>query len=128
MYLQGVLPLLALLPSLVAAVPADSEKKKDPPPKPCTIRSTSSGNFFDLNSLAIKLPKEEKEKDGKRSAGTKPMPESWHIKGYDYGTNFTMNICAPVVEELSDVVGVSSSAAKNVSAYYTKGGETYSMG
>lgn len=54
--------------------------------------------------------------------------ESWHAKGYDYGSNFTLNFCAPVVEDIGEVEGVDRELWKNVSAYYTAGGKTYSIG
>ena len=69
------------------------------------------------------MPKEEdakKEKDEKI--------ESWMVKGYDYGVNFTMNFCAPVIEKLDDVYGVDDKLWRNVSAYYERGGRTYSLG
>jgi cation-dependent mannose-6-phosphate receptor len=108
--------------ALVTAA-SDDTTKKEPPPKPCTIRSLSTGNFFDLNQLYVEPPK----KDSKASSDAKKV-ESWHVKGYDSGVNFTMNICGPVVEELDDVVGVTTSMTKNVSAFYTKGKDTYSIG
>jgi len=40
----------------------------------------------------------------------------WHINGYDYGHNFTLNICEPLLSEYSDVVDVSDHT--NVSGYY----------
>src|ERR1700759_94564 len=95
------------------AEPGD-EKKKEPAVKPCTIRSSTTGNYFDLGKLYVEPPK----KDDKQTS-TK-TPESWHVKGYDYGANFTLNFCGPVVEDLEDVMGIGSAAAKNVSAYYTK--------
>lgn len=39
-----------------------------------------------------------------------------------------MNFCGPVVEELEDVVGVEDRRWGNVSAFYEKGGRTYSIG
>ncbi|KAI5310264.1 Cation-independent mannose-6-phosphate receptor CI-MPR [Ascosphaera atra] len=39
-----------------------------------------------------------------------------------------MNICAPVIENLNAVEGVDESNWKNISAYYTKDGKTYSIG
>ncbi|KAK5000103.1 hypothetical protein LTR28_013173, partial [Elasticomyces elasticus] len=47
---------------------------------------------------------------------------------YDYGANFTLNFCGGVVEELKDVVGVDEGRWRNVSAFYEKGGKTYSIG
>lgn len=98
----------------------DNNKAKEKPLKPCTIRSPSSGAFFDLNSLHINPPGEDARKDD--------HIESWHARGYDYGHNFTLNFCGPVVEELDDVEGVSKSLWKNVSAFYTVGSTTYSIG
>jgi cation-dependent mannose-6-phosphate receptor len=54
--------------------------------------------------------------------------ESWHAKGHDYPANFTVNICAPVIEDVKDVVGVDSSRWRNVSAYYEQAGKIYSIG
>jgi cation-dependent mannose-6-phosphate receptor len=115
-----------------AAAAATDDKAKDPLPKPCTIRSSSTGNFFDLNNLYVEPPKKDKDpKDAAAAAAAVAVAkdaESWKVKGYDYGANFTLNICGPVVEELDDVVGVTGSSLKNVSAYYTKGKESYSIG
>ena len=108
---------LALLSPLVSA--ADEPK----PRKPCTIKSPSSHLEFDLNGLAI-LPKEE---DMKR-ASKDEKEESWMAKGYDFGANFTINFCAPVVEGVKDVVGVEEESWKNVSAFYKKEGKIYSIG
>ena len=52
-------------------------------------------------------------------------------KGYDYGVNFTMNFCAPVVEDLQDtkgVEGVEEKMWRNVSGYYKREGKVYSIG
>lgn len=108
--------------SAAAAAAAADDNAKEKPPKPCTIRSVSSGAFFDLNSLYIKPPSEDSK------AKKEDHVESWHAKGYDYGHNFTINFCGPVVEELDDVEGVSKSLWKNVSAFYTVGSRTYSIG
>lgn len=40
----------------------------------------------------------------------------WHINGYDYGHNFTLNICEPVLSDYSDVVDVFDRT--NVSGFY----------
>jgi cation-dependent mannose-6-phosphate receptor len=104
-----------------AASPADDKKSKAPPVKPCTVRSATSGAFFDLHSLSIKPPaKDSKKSDAK--------VESWHAKGYDYGSNFTLNFCDPVVEELTSVEGVDEALWRNVSAFYTVGKKTFSLG
>ncbi|MCJ1230681.1 Cation-independent mannose-6-phosphate receptor CI-MPR [Toensbergia leucococca] len=92
------------------------------PTAPCTIFSPSSGSFYDLNTIAI-----QPIKDGKK-AHKDDRTESWHAKGYDYGANFTLNFCAPVIEDLEDVVGVERALWQNVSAYYKLEGKTYSIG
>jgi cation-dependent mannose-6-phosphate receptor len=111
---------LALL-TLLTAHSVSAEEKKPTPPKPCTVRSTTTGSFFDLSSLKLVSPQDSKDKL------TTPA-NSWLVKGYDYGANFSMNICGPVVEALEDVVGVKEGLWQNISAYYQKDGKTFSMG
>lgn len=107
------------LPILAASSSADDKKN---PRTPCAIRSPVSGAFYDLNAVRLHLP-EIGEKVPKDARNT-----SWPARGYDYGANFTLNICGPVIEKLRDVKGVSESKWKNVSAYYEMGGDTYSIG
>jgi cation-dependent mannose-6-phosphate receptor len=107
-----------LLSSPVFAV---SEKL---PPKPCTIHSPTTGSYFDLNTISLSPPT---MKDGKK-VHKDDREESWHAKGYDYGANFTINFCAPVIEEVKEVVGVENSAWQNVSAFYKMDGKVYSIG
>jgi cation-dependent mannose-6-phosphate receptor len=116
-----LLPLLGL--TTAAASTSDSSKKtKEPALKPCTIRSPASGAFFDRSSLRLHPPKDTKDvKKGE-------VLESYHVKGQDYGANFTINFCSPVVEDLTNVEGVERKLAQNVSAYYTIGKKTYSIG
>lgn len=106
------------LPAL-AASSADDTKH---PRVPCTIRSPTSGAFFDLNPVNIQLPAEGKKwpKDARN--------ESWPARGYDYGSNFTLNFCGPVVEEIEAAVGISKSKLDRIGAYYEKGGKVYSIG
>jgi cation-dependent mannose-6-phosphate receptor len=89
--------------------------------EPCTVAS-SSGSFYDLRKLSVQPPKEgEKAKKNDKV-------EDWHAKGYDYGANFTLNICAPVVSEIERPVGIDKKLSQNVSAYYELGSKTYSIG
>ncbi|KAJ6144449.1 hypothetical protein N7470_008344 [Penicillium chermesinum] len=90
---------------------------------PCVAHSPTSGLYYDLNAISLSPPKLE---NGKISSDSRN--ESWHARGHDYPANFTLNICAPVIEDLKDVVGVSSSQWKNVSAYYEQNGKIYSIG
>ena len=112
--------LVALLQSHAAFGASSNDKSK--PIKPCTIRSPSTDRFFDLNPIHISLSESGKKthKDDKT--------DSWHAKGYDYGANFTINFCGPVVEELNDVVDLEKSLWKNVSAFYEMDGKQYSIG
>lgn len=89
---------------------------------PCVARSSTTGLYYDLNALTVPpLPDDENARKNVRE-------ESWHAKGYDYNANFTLNICGPVVEDLAEVVGVDEGGRGNISAYYEKGGKTYSIG
>jgi cation-dependent mannose-6-phosphate receptor len=49
-------------------------------------------------------------------------------RGWDYGSNFTLNICGAVVKGVEDVVGVEKSLWQNVSAYYESKGKVFSLG
>ena len=106
--------------ALPAPAPAPA-KSTDTPRVPCTIRSPTSGAFFDLNPLHILPPAESKSKH--------PRATSWNTTGYDYGYNFTLNFCGPVIETLEKVEGVDKEDYKNVSAYYKDGeGKVFSLG
>lgn len=104
----------------LAATSSDDTTKR--PHVPCTIKSPVSGAFFDLTSINLKLPEE----------GAKPTSDarntSWPARGYDYGANFTLNICGGVIEKLDDVVGIPASRWRNVSGFYDLYGKTYSIG
>ena len=108
----SLLPLL-----LTTALAADSK-----PVKPCQIYNPINGNFYDLNAITVQPLKDHKK------AHKDDRDESWHARGYDYDKNFTMNFCAPVIEPLDSVVGIEDELVKNVSAFYTHRGETYSIG
>jgi len=91
--------------------------------EPCTVTSPN-GAFYDLRPLRITLPK-----DGKKP-GKHEKVYDWHARGYDYhsNTNFTLNICAPLVEEKEKFEGIEKHSSTNVSAYYELGDKMYSMG
>ena len=120
----SLLALVLLHPSspILAASSSESSEPKDL--KPCTIYNPSNGNFYDLNTITVH-PLENHKKAHKDD-----RIESWHARGWDYGTNFTMNFCAPVIEDLSKdgVEGLKGDAARNVSAFYRSGDKTYSIG
>ena len=112
-----------LLPTLLLSLIASVTQASDPEPlKPCTIFSPVNGAYYDLNSITVQplINHKKAHKDDRDS--------SWHAKGYDYGTNFTVNICAPVIEGLEDVIGVDKPSWRNVSAFYKYDGKTYSIG
>ena len=90
--------------------------------KPCQIYNPSKGSYYDLNAITVQPLQNHKK------AHKDDRTESWHARGYDYETNFTINFCAPVIEELEDVVGVEKDLWKNVSAFYTNDKKVYSIG
>lgn len=90
---------------------------------PCVARSPTTGLYFDLNAISLSPPE---MKDGKLLKDARNT--SWYAKGHDYPANFTINICAPVIENVTDVVGIESSRWKNVSAYYERDDKRYSIG
>ena len=110
-----LLPLLAIL--FVPAIAADSKH-----PKPCTIYSPTTNAYYDINAIAVQPLKDHKK------AHKDDRTESWHARGYDAGTNFTLNFCAPVIESLEDVEGIKEDLVKNISAFYEWKGKTYSIG
>lgn len=114
---------LLLLSSILGLSSATSDSGPDDQ-TPCVARSSTSGLYYDLNALSLAPPK---LKDGKQVYQS-DRNESWHAKGYDYPANFTINICAPVIEDVQEVVGVESSRWQNVSAYYEQEGRIYSLG
>lgn len=104
--------------ALLWTAAAASDKK---PPKPCTAVSPTTDRFFDLNPLH-RTPLEEGKKK-KDDEG-----ESWHARGHDYGSNFTINFCGPVVEKLDNVQDLDKDLWKNVSAFYSVGSKQYALG
>jgi hypothetical protein len=101
---------------------SNAESNEKAPPVPCTGHSPTTGSFYDLRPISRTVSDHDK-----RSSKNAKI-ESWQAKGYDFNANFTMNICGPVVEKVKDVVGLESKHWQNVSAFYTKDGETYSIG
>lgn len=100
-----------------------TDHAKKPELKPCTAHNPTNDQFYDLNAITVHPLQNHKK------AHKDDRTESWKARGYDYNTNFTINFCAPVIEQdLGDVVGIEKSLVKNISAYYTMDGKTYSIG
>jgi cation-dependent mannose-6-phosphate receptor len=90
---------------------------------PC-VATSASGAFYDLrDDIASAVKDGEKEKTHKG-----PIEDYLYSKPHDWPYNFTMNVCAPVVKEVKDVVGVDKAMWKNISAYYEAEGKVYSLG
>jgi cation-dependent mannose-6-phosphate receptor len=88
---------------------------------PC-VATSSSGAFYDLRpDIAVAATDGRKGHKGQTEDYVYAKPHDWHY-------NFTMNVCAPVVQEVKDVVGVDKAMWKNVSAYYEQDGKVYSLG
>lgn len=115
-------PLAAFAVLLHSSIADSASDDKKHHVKPCTIRSPNTDRYFDLNAIDVNQMKPHNKRAKEEPA------QSWHARGYDYGANFTLNFCGPVVEKLDDVEDISKSHWRNISAFYTKGGNTYSIG
>ncbi|KAI0971202.1 mannose-6-phosphate receptor binding domain-containing protein [Xylaria arbuscula] len=114
--------ILSLLALTSTAVAADSHATSTT--TACTASSTS-GAFFDLRPDAAIKPKP----DGSRPSHSRGAPlTDYKARGFDYGSNFTLNICNAVVEPIEDVKGIEESKWQNISAYYVSQGDYYSLG
>ncbi|AEO58171.1 hypothetical protein MYCTH_2305350, partial [Thermothelomyces thermophilus ATCC 42464] len=88
---------------------------------PC-VATSINGAFFDLRpDIAVAVAEGEKPPRGTPT-------EDYVARGWDYGYNFTLNICEPVVKKVEDVVGVDKALWPNISAYYEADGKIYSLG
>lgn len=119
----------ALLTPTALATPA-AAAEKTATATACTATSTKGGSFFDLRPDIAVAPGDKKKEGGGLGSKYKRGPtEDYSVKGYDYGYNFTLNICDAVLKAPQDVIGLETSAYKNVSAYYTTStGKIYSIG
>ena len=114
--------ILSLLALTSTAVASDAESTSTV--TACTASSTS-GAFFDLRPDAAIKPKP----DGSRPSHSRGAPlTDYKARGWDYGSNFTLNICNAVVEPIEDVKDIDESKWQNISAYYVSEGEYYSLG
>ncbi|KAG7291035.1 hypothetical protein NEMBOFW57_001044 [Staphylotrichum longicolle] len=121
---RGLLLAIAALGGVSAADHATTTKTAStstPVVTPCVATATS-GAFFDLRpDTAVVYAEGEKHVKGVPT-------EDYVARGWDYGSNFTLNVCNAVVKKVTDVVGVERSLWKNVSAYYETKGKVYSLG
>lgn len=112
-----------LLAAMMALLARDAAAV-DRPLKPCTVISPTSERFFDLTPLRRLPPADSDSRGGRKDADA----GSWHARGYDYGANFTLNFCGPVVEQLDAVQDLDKSLWKNVSAFYEQDNRQYAIG
>ncbi|KAK7749275.1 Cation-independent mannose-6-phosphate receptor CI-MPR [Diatrype stigma] len=109
-----------------AAAPSGDDNPKGTATATATacMASSTSGAFYDLRpDIAVKP-----SADGSKPEFHGAPDEDYHARGYDYGRNFTLNICEPVVQSPENVVGVKEELWRNISAYYTSKGDVYSLG
>jgi cation-dependent mannose-6-phosphate receptor len=123
MHPRFLLPLAAMAG---AAYAGDKETTKTTSTTTSTatacVATATNGAFFDLRlDTAIRA-----EEGGKTPKGVRT--EDYVARGYDYGANFTLNICGAVVKKVDDVVGLEKSSWKNISAFYENKGKVYSLG
>src|SRR4051812_22355613 len=69
------------------------------------VATSTSGSFFDLRP-DVAVIADEKTKKSTRT-------EDYLARGWDYGSNFTMNICGAVVKGVEDAVGVDKALWRN---------------
>jgi len=124
---RGLLLALAALAGVASANETTTTKTtktastSTPVVTPCVATATS-GAFFDLRpDTAVAVVEGEKHVKGVPT-------EDYVARGWDYGSNFTLNVCNAVVKKVTDVVGVEKSLWRNVSAYYETKGKVYSLG
>lgn len=110
----------SILPTLLLFTPSLAADSK--PLLPCTIYRTETNAYYDISPIAVQPLVDHKK------AHKDDRTESWHARGYDTGTNFTLNFCAPVIERIGEAVGIKESLVKNISAFYTWKEEVYSIG
>lgn len=118
--LGGLLLAAAFFSKFAIAAAADATSTTAA--EPCT--ATSASGFHDLRrDTAVQLPEGvKKNKNGAPNT-------DYFARGWDYPSNFTINICAPVVEPVKKVVGIDEDNWRNVSAYYkSSDGKVYSLG
>ena len=89
---------------------------------PCTASATS-GAFYDLRPDMVLPPV-----GGAKKPKSGVQITDYAARGHDYGSNFTLNICAAVVSPVKDVMGLDRDLWANVSAYYEHNGDVYSLG
>lgn len=129
-HLQTATPMrlfeLALLSApffTTARAASSSDDTEEPVLPPCTVKSSITNSFFDLSRINIQPPAEDAKK------GTSAARDySWHARGYDYGANFTLNICGPVIEPMQDVVGIDKKDMGRIGGFYEMDGKNYSLG
>lgn len=112
---------LAALADLALAADDAPAKSTTTTAEPCT--ATSTVGFHDLRRDIAVAPPE----NGAKPKGGVPTTD-YFARGWDHPANFTLNICAPVVKPVEDVVGLEKDIWKNVSAYYELEGKVYSLG
>ncbi|CAO1599816.1 MAG: hypothetical protein LQ349_004204 [Xanthoria aureola] len=111
---------ISLLPILSCFLPSFAADSK--PLLPCTIYQPTTNAYYDISPIAVQPLVDHKK------AHKDDRTESWHARGYDIGTNFTLNFCAPVIETIEEAVGIKEDLLKNISAFYEWKGKKYSIG
>lgn len=106
--LLAAVTLLAPFAAAFTTDPLDSDPE-------CTITSPHTESFYDLRPLS-------------RFPSHTPPHHDWHVKGQDYHSNFTLNICAPVISNLTISNPAQPPLPDTIAAFYTHENITYSIG
>lgn len=111
-------------PAFLALLSLAADSDKPAATIPCTATASSGTKaFYDLRpDVAVKQPA-----DGSKPSSPAPTVD-YHARGWDYGSNFTLNICEPVVVPIENVRGIDQGKWQNISAYYVSKGDVYSLG
>lgn len=88
---------MAQLPQTPPHVPDDP---------PCTAHSHASGNFFDLSPLVRAYPADTAD---------------WAVRGHDYPANFTLNVCAPLLQPLPQALLQAQYPNVSAAAHFADG-------
>jgi hypothetical protein len=103
--------LLLLLNNVAALLQERAERTPKAADPRCTVTNPLTKEFYDLRPLT----RHESDKS-LQSSDIADCRTDWHVNGYDYGHNFTLNICEPVLSDYSDVVDTFD--RRNVSGFY----------
>ncbi|EPX75147.1 cation dependent mannose-6-phosphate cargo receptor [Schizosaccharomyces octosporus yFS286] len=106
-FTYGVLLSLIFLTKFARCVPFNPTRRgsKDKEEPFCSLHHPGTGEFYDLSPL---------------SRSNLSAKGDYNVSGYDYGVNFTLNLCKPVTTNLSDYyLAGDIPSAKSIGGFFT---------